>query len=200
MSTAFIGDIHGCSDALADLLQMVGGSADRLVFVGDYVDRGPNSMSVLDQLIQLKARGDQEVVFLAGNHDRILLKALSDDDGLNDLLRMGGATTIRSYVEPPYLDVLSQLRRSIPDSHRDFLARLLDSWTDGEVSAVHDARDAPMDAGYVVAGHAAQANLLPRVTSRRALIDTGCGTIRGGRLTCFYWPTKAWVQSSVPGI
>lgn len=201
MDTAFIGDIHGCADALEDLLLTIEGSTDRLVFLGDYVDRGPNSKDVLARLIELEARAGQEVVFLAGNHDRMLLKALNDDDdALTDLLRMGGATTIRSYVEPPYRDVLSQLRKSFPDSHRDFLCRLSTYWSDGEVSAVHDARDLPGSVGFVVAGHAAQTSLLPNITSERALIDTGCGTIRGGRLTCFRWPSKEWVQSSIPGI
>src|SRR4051794_24450511 len=138
MRTAFIGDIHGCSEALADLLPIARGSADRLVFLGDYVDRGPNSKGVLDQLIALESRSVRDVHFLAGNHDRMLLKVLSDDAALNDFLRMGGATTIRSYVAPPYSDVLSQLRKSFPTSHRDFLARLMDDWTDSEVAAVHD--------------------------------------------------------------
>ena len=63
-----IGDIHGCVDALNALIDCVKPTAnDTLIFLGDYVDHGPDSSAVLDRMIELKA--DHNIVTLHGNHD-----------------------------------------------------------------------------------------------------------------------------------
>jgi serine/threonine protein phosphatase 1 len=94
--TIAIGDVHGCADALAALLDAVApGPADTLVMLGDYVDRGPDSRRVLDRVVALAGRC--KLVPLLGNHDELLLDALADLDALPRWLRLGGTDTLRSY-------------------------------------------------------------------------------------------------------
>ena len=68
-----IGDIHGCYDQLKALVEKIpiDFSRDTLLFIGDYIDRGPHSAEVVDYLIQLKKRV-KEVIFLKGNHEDML--------------------------------------------------------------------------------------------------------------------------------
>lgn len=72
-----VGDIHGCSLALAALIQAIGSTPlDTLVFLGDYIDRGPDSRGVIEQIMAL---GKQCIVVpLMGNHEEMLLAALVD--------------------------------------------------------------------------------------------------------------------------
>lgn len=200
MPIAFVGDVHGCSRELRDLLAKIDSSIDHIVFLGDLVNRGPDSKGVLEIIAALRSSNASTVTLLAGNHDLQLRQVLEDDDALDEFLRMGGAATIRSYVGPPYEDVLTQLRVAIPVSHRLLLDNLETTWEGDGVTAVHDARSLGHNSsGFVVAGHSAQRMLVPTIRSNYALIDTGCGTIRGGRLTCMYWPTQEWFQSSIFG-
>jgi len=192
---AFVGDIHGHAQALDDVLSKLGADVRTVVFLGDYVNRGPDSKGVLERLLALQS-GPREIVLLSGNHDRQLERVLVDDAALNDFLRMGGAATIRSYVGPPYRNVLSQLRGAVPTSHRQLLASMVDTWETEEVVATHNAEEAPRgDNRFVVAGHDLQTGLLPVIRDHTALIDTGCGTMSGGRLTALLWPSLEWVQS-----
>ena len=196
MITAFIGDIHGCVDEFRSVSRRALQEADHVVFLGDYVDRGPDSRSVVEALVQLQGDSPNRTTFLRGNHDAAFLGILDDDDGLESFLRMGGAKTVRSYLEPPYQDALSRLRAAVPQAHRQFLESLGTVYDGTDVIAVHDPKDAPTDGRFVIAGHATQSSLVPLVSEKMALIDTGCGTRLGGRLTCFLWPTQRWWQSS----
>jgi len=200
MSIAFVGDVHGCSRELRDILSRIDSSIDHIVFLGDLVNRGPDSKGVLDVIAALKSSKSLTVTLLAGNHDLQLRQVLEDDAALNEFLRMGGAATIRSYVTPPYEDVLTQLRVAVPASHRLLLDSLEAKWEGDSVTAAHDARRVrDSSSGFVIAGHSAQPLLVPTIRTNYALIDTGCGTLRGGRLTCMYWPTQEWFQSNVSG-
>src|SRR5947209_2745279 len=94
--TIAIGDIHGCSVALRALLDAIDlGVDDTLVTLGDYIDRGPDSRGVLDLLIDLRMR--YRLVPLLGNHEALLLAALSDRQALELWLSCGGVETVRSY-------------------------------------------------------------------------------------------------------
>src|SRR5262249_33858026 len=94
--TIAIGDIHGCPDALAALIDAIAPSPeDTVVLLGDYIDRGPNSRGVLDRLIALARRC--RLVPLLGNHEEALLDALRDKDSLRRWLTLGAADTLRSY-------------------------------------------------------------------------------------------------------
>ncbi len=90
---AFIGDVHGDSARLSALL----GSIDsrRLVFLGDYVDRGTNSPEVVEILMDVATRQTNSI-FLVGNHEIALLALLSGKLSFLEKAWMGGLSTIRS--------------------------------------------------------------------------------------------------------
>ena len=112
MGLIAIGDIHGCAatlDALLDRLDLT--SDDHLIFVGDYIDRGPNSKAVIDRLLDL--RDTTRCTFLRGNHEAFMLDYL--DMNAFDLWRMnGGLATLQSYAN-------GQRTVHIPDAHIDFV-------------------------------------------------------------------------------
>jgi serine/threonine protein phosphatase 1 len=130
MPTFVIGDIHGHSQKLRKLveqLQQHASSGDALVFVGDYVDRGPESRMVVEQVLALANGGwDGPVTCLKGNHEEMMLDAISRrpvyEPGL--WLQNGGRETIRSYV--PGGDLRS-FAASLPPEHLRFYESLV-SW------------------------------------------------------------------------
>ncbi len=85
-----VGDIHGCLDKLISLMAIIDIDLkkDTLVFIGDYIDRGPDSKEVVDYLIDLGQREDR-VVFLKGNHELMLEDYLSGADRLTFLYNGG---------------------------------------------------------------------------------------------------------------
>src|SRR4051794_8193491 len=96
MRTLVIGDIHGCYVALDALLGLVQPAADdRLITLGDYVDRGTDSRAVLDRLIALYDAG--RLIPLRGNHDEMMLQCRSDHNERRLWLRFGGVQTLVSY-------------------------------------------------------------------------------------------------------
>jgi serine/threonine protein phosphatase 1 len=110
--TIAIGDIHGCSAALAALLDAVApGPDDMVVALGDYIDRGPNSRDVIEILLDLADRC--RLVPLLGNHEEMLFAALEGRSDRDYWLRFGGDATLRSYgVDDP---------KAIPSRHLAFL-------------------------------------------------------------------------------
>jgi len=122
-----IGDIHGCPDELSALLTAIKPAAgDTVVFMGDYVDRGPSSRVVVEQLLALKSNGC-ETVFLKGNHEDMMLSFLGLPGRYGDsFLFNGGASTMDSYgVTESNLD--SAMER-IPETHIDFFKGLATSY------------------------------------------------------------------------
>ena len=99
-----VGDIHGRLDLMRGLLELIEEDAHArshakrrtLVFVGDYIDRGPDSRGVTERLIGDLPQGF-ETYFLKGNHEAMLLDFLEDASSLDDWLQNGGAETMRSY-------------------------------------------------------------------------------------------------------
>jgi serine/threonine protein phosphatase 1 len=118
--TIAIGDIHGCSRAFEVLVEAIEPTAeDRLVVLGDFIDRGPNSRQVIEQLIELERSCD--LVLLLGNHEEMLLSALEnpESDILYHWLQCGGAATMDSYgFETRLHDIpaehLGLLKRCVP--------------------------------------------------------------------------------------
>jgi serine/threonine protein phosphatase 1 len=146
-----IGDIHGCLDLLMRLQEeiltdMRRRSADRrvAVYLGDFVDRGPDSRGVLDRLIDMPLP-DCESVHLAGNHDRWLARFLTDVSVAPPWLRHGGVETLQSYgVAPPraldrdsLLVAQAALAVAMPAAHRTFLDRLPASHMEGDYFFAH---------------------------------------------------------------
>jgi len=208
MRTLAIGDIHGCLTALRQLLDQVKPtSADRLVFLGDYVDRGPASRQVIELLIGLKSGGSP--VFLRGNHEVMMLSArgsFSDADGWRCC---GGSETLLSYGSNSLEDFAS----AVPEAHWAFLkstARYLE--TEDHIF-VHACLDPQLDLSEqpdwmlfwqffswirphksgkrVICGHSVQSAGLIQDVGFAACIDTGAAY--GGWLTCLdvhsgqYW-------------
>jgi len=115
-----IGDIHGSYDRLKTLMDKIpiDFSRDTLVFIGDYIDRGPHSVEVVDYLIKLKNRFP-DVIFLKGNHEDMLDKFINGADRFTYLLN-GGQQTLDSYLIKP---VQSEYF-PIPPDHMEFFKSL----------------------------------------------------------------------------
>lgn len=94
--TLALGDIHGCSLALRAIIRAIDPTAEDLVIaLGDFVDRGPDSRGVLEQMVELVERC--EVIPLQGNHELMLLEAIESEENLEFWLQCGGAATLDSY-------------------------------------------------------------------------------------------------------
>ena len=90
-------DLHGCNKTFLTLLEQVTPEfGDQLFFLGDYIDRGPDSKGVIDEIISLQERG-YEVQCLRGNHEQMLLDCLQNPQDLYFWLANGGAETMASF-------------------------------------------------------------------------------------------------------
>jgi serine/threonine protein phosphatase 1 len=131
--TIAIGDIHGCLDALNQLLESIEPhAADRIVTLGDYVDRGPDSKGVIDRLIALSETC--ELIALKGNHEEMMLRVTDHGEPHTEWARHGGIETLDSYGFDGRLDFF-------PPSHRRFLDGLLDAYETETHLFVHAAYD-----------------------------------------------------------
>src|SRR4030095_3080639 len=127
MSRYVIGDIHGCIDELRRLVEALPlARGDRLVFLGDYIDRGPDSSGVVSYLLALQESYHEiGFVFLKGNHEDMLLSYLGISGQHGDMFLMnGGKPTLESYGlasnQPSPQDALS----AIPPEHLNFYKNL----------------------------------------------------------------------------
>ncbi len=102
MAVFAIGDLHGCPDELEVLLERLGaGAGDTLVFLGDYVDRGPRVRPLVERLLRLRDESPT-TVFLRGNHEDMLLAYLGLAGRHGDVyVANGGGATLASYGVPP---------------------------------------------------------------------------------------------------
>lgn len=119
-----IGDIHGCVSELQTLLKFLEvdeklSTNDQLIFIGDYIDRGPDSRAVIDLLLDFRKRFP-ETIFLKGNHEDMLLHHCGLPGTNGDVyIKNGGGPTLKSYSIPelaPAAEVLS----GIPQDHIEF--------------------------------------------------------------------------------
>jgi serine/threonine protein phosphatase 1 len=212
-----VGDIHGRADLLLAVLRRIdddlsarpiGDSVQ--VFLGDYIDRGPNSRQVLDLLVDRQRQ--HKVLCLKGNHEAYAIQALSEPSVLSEWLKMGGIATLLSYgVKRPARDddpqaqreTSAALRRALPESHQHFLRHLAPSFSCGDYFFAHAGvrPEVPLQQQYerdllwirddfllyeedfgkvVVHGHTPAPE--PDIRSNRINIDTGAYAT--GRLTC----------------
>jgi serine/threonine protein phosphatase 1 len=205
VKTLIIGDIHGCLDMLKRLMSKLewNPSADRLIFIGDYIDRGHDAKGVIDYILRLK-RDCHKVECLIGNHERMFLDYLSGVDVKSFILN-GGLSTLRSYKE--------NRRRLenplVPPSHLDFLSSLSLMVELDEYYVVHAGfrpkvrieQQDPFDMVWireefiysdydfgkpVIFGHTPF--YTPLVLDNKVGIDTGA--VYGNRLTCLELPEK----------
>jgi serine/threonine protein phosphatase 1 len=145
-----VGDVHGRADLLEQLLLRIdadlkeNGAANAIqIFLGDYIDRGPQSKGVLEQLIR---RGkSHRTVCLKGNHETYLLDFLHNPAVLRPWGQYGGLTTLLSYGLKPTLKggeeeqayLAAELARVMPPSHLRFLESLPLSFACGDFFFVH---------------------------------------------------------------
>ena len=146
-----VGDIHGRLDLLDQLLAMIERDVERsparkslLIFLGDLIDRGPDSRGVVERL-RTYHHARLQMHVLAGNHEEILLRLLAGERGILDgWLKFGGAECLRSYgTEPSSLDGLNErdalalVQGAIPREHKQFLCSLADTISFGDYLFVH---------------------------------------------------------------
>jgi len=213
-----IGDIHGQNKKLEQLLELIRPTdQDQLVFLGDYIDRGPDTQGVIELLFKIRESWPNSI-FLKGNHEQMLLNALVEAAFQADsilphaatfsdiqlYLQNGGAATLKSY------DV--QRVEQLPQAHIDFIRQTrLYFRRDGFLFVHAGARnDLPLDqqneytllwdrnlepgiAETHVVGHTPTADGLPSFEKGRYSLDTGAG--HGRPLTACEVRTKQYWQS-----
>jgi serine/threonine protein phosphatase 1 len=146
-----LGDVHGRLDLLDDMLGRIeadDGARDQaktsVIFLGDLIDRGPDSAGVLDRLARYRP-DFATPYFILGNHEEILLRILEGDSGpVENWLTFGGAECASSYgLDPDELrklaveDAAERLRQAVPQAHVAFLRSFVDSVTFGSYLMVH---------------------------------------------------------------
>ncbi len=155
-----VGDIHGRADLLSALLRKLEDSAEGdkreggepiVVFLGDYVDRGPNSSAAIDLLLQQRPRGFERR-YLKGNHEQMMLDFIATPLANRAWLLQGGAETLSSYgVTPPsplnasdddWTAAAAQLKAAIPPAHTAFIDALERYVALGDYAFVHAGIDA----------------------------------------------------------
>ncbi len=125
-----VGDVHGMADLLDDLLLAIEYDAASLgvpahvVFLGDAVDRGPDSRKVIDRLMRGPRRYGDEWLVLRGNHEQALLDGLNSDEDFEKLLLKGGVQTLLSYGLARKDMTRKMARAMIPAEHLAFLETL----------------------------------------------------------------------------
>jgi serine/threonine protein phosphatase 1 len=199
--TYALSDIHGCLNQLEGLLARCRADAKddaaKFVFLGDYIDRGPDSCGVLELVMGLQARQPNQVVCLCGNHEDLALAAIDDPFQLGQwVIHNGGDKALRSYgVTRP---------SELPANHVAWLRGLPTHHDDGRRFFVHaginpsrplDRQDRhdllwmrepflsdPRDHGrFIVHGHTPLRGGQPDLRSNRVNIDTAA--VLGGPLT-----------------
>lgn len=211
-----IGDIHGRADLLSEALQRIDSSLAKSpvanpiqIFLGDYIDRGPASREVLDQLIK-RGRAHRSV-FLKGNHETYMGAFVENPTVLRDWRHLGGLQTLLSYKVIPSLSsdaatetsLAMKFSRALPANHREFLGSLKSSFICGDYFFAHAGvrPGVPLTAQreedllwiredflfceesfskMIVHGHTPVAS--PDIRPNRINIDTGAYAT--GRLTC----------------
>jgi serine/threonine protein phosphatase 1 len=213
-----VGDIHGCAELLRMMHRLILADAARatakrqvVVYLGDYIDRGPDSKGVVDLLVDSPLPGF-ESIHLKGNHEQALLEFLNDISIGPDWFSFGGIATFASYgLMPPanifdaeaLMEAQAALRATLSEAHLRFYNELrlgylegdflmvhaglrpgvpLDAQTEGDVLWIRDPF-LGCDANFgVVVVHGHTIAVFPEVRPNRIGIDTGA--FHTGRLTC----------------
>ncbi len=212
--TFVIGDIHGDVDTLNTLIDALSlKKGDSLVFLGDLIDRGPNSKGVLDRVIELSK--DYDCHFIMGNHEEFMIRALNGDEVFEKIwLKHGGRQTLKSYG----VDTVEDLKRALPEAHKKFLSELNEyietdthifthaNWeadtppSEQKMSYLRyiflsNARPDPKLDKTVVVGHSALLSGTPAIKGNILCVDT----LEYGWLTAYDVNNGGFVQASPKG-
>lgn len=223
MRTLVIGDIHGCYDLFVDVLKKAqyNNNIDRLVLIGDYIDRGPDSKRVLDLVMQLSEEG---AVVIAGNHEEMLLSSYKNPVTKDPWLLNGGDKTLLSFG---IKEITKESVSLIPKKYIDFISGLPFYYENKDYIFVHAGldpdlqqpeltnkyaliwlRDEWLRCKYtgektVIFGHSptftinSHSKATPWVSGKKICIDTGAVYPHyGGKLTCLELPGITTYTSS----
>lgn len=213
---AIIGDIHGNFDKLRLLFNNKQLSKRKLIFVGDYINRGYKSKEVLDFLIQLRDNNKLNIIFLRGNHEVSLMQYHSKAN-FYDFVLQGGIPTIISYVKAPIKgDVHKLFVDSFPSKHLNFIKKTKLFYENDELLVSHLGLSISEPNLYneynlvinhhpelfkedlkfnklLITGHYTQKNRKPFISDNFICIDTGSGQ-KNGKLTAFLFPERKYLQ------
>jgi serine/threonine protein phosphatase 1 len=189
MRTYAVGDIHGSLDKLENLVGKceadARGAPMSFVFVGDYIDRGPDTRGVIEFLMALREK--TLVVTLMGNHEALALEAIDDTFAVGNWLLQGGDKTLASYgvasvreLPRKHVEWLRSLRLFYDDGRRLFVhagvnpEKALDAQDDPDLLWIRepflsDARDYGR---LIVHGHTPQRSGTPDLRGNRLNLDT----------------------------
>lgn len=211
-----IGDIHGRADLLIEMHNLIRQDAagfdgrKKIVYLGDYIDRGMQSKQVVELLLENPMPGFQSV-FLKGNHEQAILDFLAYPEATAGWLSFGGRETLISYgVSVTFMPLMKDMQKLseeldqlLPDRHREFLEDGLLSWEAGNYYFVHagirpgvplpdqhfedqlwirdEFIDSKADHGAVIVhGH----TITPEVEFRKNRIGLDTGAFHSGVLSC----------------
>jgi diadenosine tetraphosphatase ApaH/serine/threonine PP2A family protein phosphatase len=212
--TCAIGDVHGRRDLLEALLAAIradaGGRGARIVFLGDIIDRGPESRASLDIVIEALGEFPGSRLIL-GNHEEFLLRFLDDTEDRERIARRwfanGGLATLASYGfgETERIDTIAaHFARDFP-AHVEALRSAGSIVETGNYVFVHGGIDPELSLDRqdpettrwirgkfldfkgplpktVVHGHTVTGSYLPEIHPNRIALDTGA--VFSGHLTC----------------
>jgi len=211
MRTLAIGDIHGCHVALMSLLKQVEPKpSDRIIFLGDYIDRGPASRQVVESLLELTAKST--ATFLRGNHEVMILDAREDVLKSNLWQSYGGLEALESYnalYNPEWPKV-------IPVAHWRFFEQTVRYFETQSHIFIHACLDAESDMDdqpdwllywesvdrlrphksgkRIICGHSPQRYGEILDLGFALCLDTGA--VNGGWLTCLDVANGQWWQAN----
>jgi serine/threonine protein phosphatase 1 len=225
-----VGDIHGRLDLLRELYARIEDDMDgpaSIVFLGDYVDRGPDSAGVVDFLLDA-VEPRHGPVFLKGNHEDLWRRFLDEPEVGPAWFATGAATTLASYgirdgltgQQPDFPALSAQLRQAMPPAHHAFLDGLALNHRSGDYVFAHAGirprvpleRQDPGDLMWirreflsadgfgglcVVHGHSQVTEAVD--LPHRIAVDTGA--YHSGRLTCVVLDggTRRFLSTGQPG-
>jgi serine/threonine protein phosphatase 1 len=195
--TLVVGDVHGKRDLLQRLLVEMAyrPEEDRLVLIGDLVDRGEDSSGVVSLALELKQAAPGQVTVLRGNHEDMMVEGVLDPEGQVAQLWYynGGIETLESYVGPD-----GELQ--FPEEHFDFL-RSLPTWAEDEHAIyVHAALVEDANGSFCHPSEGPDDPELLWSRNRRFYSDyRGKTVVFGHTITgmLFGEPEEVWLQESV---
>ena len=201
-----IGDVHGCLLHLERLMENLASSLnpeeDTVVFLGDYIDRGPDPKGVVDYILQLQKKF-HHIVCLKGNHEELFLDWLLNGQNYELFIYNGGGSTMQSYtrsgtfhVPPEHLSFFTSLRMYCETDDYIFVHAGLRQEVPLSAQDPHEMlwiRDefiyTPHNLGkLVIFGHTPQHQVF--MGPDKIGIDTGA--VYGGKLTCLELPAKQY--------
>ena len=200
-NTYCCGDIHGCLDQFNTLLNIIpiNLNKDKLILLGDYIDRGPNSKGVIVKIIELQKEYGDNIIPLKGNHEDMCLHYYKEYD--NNVGHLGHSWCINGATET----VESYPTNDVSKEHREWMKTLRIKYEDEDFYYVHagfhpftpiekqldysmmwirwDFIYSEKDWGkQVVFGHTAQIPSKPLIQYNKIGLDTAC--VYGYKLTC----------------